>query len=105
MNFSYDRKADAMVLILGSGVVVRDVEIAPNVYVGYDKSGDAVEIQILEVSKMKNAGFNLQAAAAILGVSDRTLQRRIEGGVIRPKKIGREYKLTATDLDKLKKVV
>jgi excisionase family DNA binding protein len=103
MNFSYDKKADAIALILGLGRVTKDVEIAPNVFVGYDKHGNVVEIQILDVSKMKKPWFNLQAAAAILGVSDRTLQRRIEGGVIRPKKVGREYQLTASDLAKLKK--
>jgi len=38
----------------------------------------------------------------LLGISDRTLQRRIEDGIIRPKKIGREYQITPSDLEKLK---
>lgn len=53
--------------------------------------------------QMDNPWFNLQAAAAMLGISERTLQRRIEVGVIKPKKVGREYQLTPKDLEKLKK--
>lgn len=104
MNFSYDKKADAIAFVLKPGAgVVRDVEIAPNVIVGYAKDGSVTEIQIMDVSKMDNPWFNLQAAAALLGISERTLQRRIEDGIIKPKKVGREYQLTPKDLEKLKK--
>jgi len=104
MNFSYDKKADALAFVINPGSkVVRDVEIAPNVFVGYAKDGSVTEIQIVDISQMDNPWFNLQAAAALLGVSDRTLQRRIEEGVIKPKKVGREYQLTPMDLEKLKK--
>ena len=92
MNFTYDKKADAISFVIKPGAgVVRDVELAPNVMIGYAKDGSVTEIQIL------------QAAAAILGVSDRTLQRRIEEGFINPKKVGREYQLTPKDIEKLKK--
>ena len=104
MNFSYDKKADAIALVIKTGEkIVRDVEIAPNVFVAYAKDNSVVEIQILEVSQMKNPWMNLQAAASLLGVSERTLQRRIEEGFIKPKKVGREYQLTPKDLEKLKK--
>jgi excisionase family DNA binding protein len=104
MNFSYDKKADALAFVINPGNgVVRDVEIAPNVIVGYAKDGSVTEIQIIDVSKMENPWFNMQAAAALLGVSERTLQRRIEDGFIKPKKVGREYQLTPKDLEKLKK--
>jgi len=104
MNFSYDKKADAIAFVIKPGAwVVRDVEIAPNVFVGYAKDGSVTEIQIVDVSLMENPWFNLQAAAAMLGISERTLQRRIEEGVIKPKKVGREYQLTPKDLEKLKK--
>jgi hypothetical protein len=36
-------------------------------------------------------------------IFDRTLQRRIEDGVIQPKKVGREYQITPAELEKLKK--
>ena len=75
----------------------------PNIFVGYAKDGTVTEIQIVDVSEIENPWFNLQAAAALLGISDRTLQRRIEEGVISPKKKGREYQITPTDLEKLKK--
>ncbi len=104
MNFSYDKKADAIAFVIKPGAgVVRDVEIAPNVFVGYAKDGSVTEIQIVDVSQMDNPWFNLQAAAAMLGISERTLQRRIEDGIIKPKKVGREYRLTPKDLEKLKK--
>ncbi len=104
MNFSYDKKADAMALVIKTDEkIVRDVEIAPNVFVGYAKDNSVVEIQILDISQMQNPWVNLQAAAALLGVSERTLQRRIEEGFIKPKKVGREYQLTPKDLEKLKK--
>lgn len=104
MNFSYDKKADAISFVVKPGAgVVRDEEIAPNVFVGYAKDGSVSEIQIIDVSEIENPWFNLQAAAAMLGVSDRTLQRRIEDGGIHPKKLGREYQITPSDLEKLKK--
>lgn len=104
MNFTYDKKADAISFVIKpGGGVVRDVEIAPNVFVGYAKDGSVTEIQIVDVSQMDNPWFNLQAAAAMLGISERTLQRRIEDGVIKPKKVGREYQLSPKDLEKLKK--
>lgn len=104
MNFSYDKKADALAFVINpDGGVVRDIEIAPNVFVGYARDGSVTEIQIVDVSKMENPWFNLQAAAAVLGVSERTLQRRIEEGFINPKKVGREYQLTPKDIEKLKK--
>jgi excisionase family DNA binding protein len=103
MNFQYDKKADALALILSPEPVARDVEIAPNVFVGYAKDGRAVEIQILDISKTPKPWFNMQAAAALLGISDRTIQRRIESGSIKPKKVGREYQLSPADLEKLKK--
>jgi excisionase family DNA binding protein len=104
MNFSYDKKADALAFVINAGAgVVRDVEIAPNVFIGYAKDGSVTEIQIMDVSKIETPWFNRQAAAAVLGVSERTLQRRIEEGLINPKKVGREYQLTPKDLEKLKK--
>ena len=103
MNFSYDKKADAMVLVIKpSTEVARDVEVAPNVFIGYGADESVVEIQIVEISEMENPWFNMQAAAAMLGVSERTLQRRIQEGVVKPKKVGREFRLSAKDLEKLK---
>ena len=104
VNFSYDKKADALSLVIKPGAgVSKDVEIAPNVFVGYGKDGTVTEIQILEVSEMENPWFNLQASAAILGISDRTLQRRIDEGFVNPQKVGREYRFTTEDLEKLRK--
>mgnify|MGYP003527216458 FL=1 len=104
MNFSYDKKADALAFVINpNGIVSRDVEIAPNVFVGYAKDGSVTGIQIVDISKMGNPWFNLQAAAAVLGVSERTLQRRIEEGFVSPKQVGREYQFTPKDIEKLKK--
>lgn len=71
MNFTYDKKADALAFVINPvAKVVRDEEIAPNIFIGFAADGTVTEIQILDVSEMENPWFNLQAAAAVLGVAD-----------------------------------
>lgn len=58
LAFSYDKDADAIALTIGDGPVVRDVAAVPNVFIGYDKDGSIVEIQIVDLSKMKISSAN-----------------------------------------------
>ena len=49
MKISYDKKADAFSIVLKEGRVSRDEPIGKNSFAGYDREGNLVEIQILEV--------------------------------------------------------
>lgn len=101
MKISYDKKADAFSIVLQEGRVSKDVEIAKNVFAGFDRDGTLLEIQLLEVSEMETPWFTLEAAAKYLNKSERTLLRWIRAGKIKPSKVGREYRLKPEDLKKL----
>jgi excisionase family DNA binding protein len=101
MKITYDKEADAFSIILKEGRISKDVEVAENAYAGFDRSGDLIEIQILEVSKNDLPWFSLEAAAKYLDISERTLLRWIKGGKIKPSKVGREYRIKPADLKKL----
>jgi len=101
MKITYDKKADAMSIVFHEGKISRDMEVAPNVFAGFDRAGSLVEIQILEVSEAESPWFTLQAAAKHLAVSERTLLRWIKSGKLKPSKVGREYRIKPADLKKL----
>lgn len=101
MKISYDKKADAFSLLLKDGRISRDVEIAKGIFAGFDRAGNLLEIQILEVSKMENPWMTLEAAAKYLDVSQRTLLRWIQSGKLKPKKVGKEYRIKPEELKKL----
>jgi excisionase family DNA binding protein len=95
MRVTYDREADALALELREGRVSKDVKLAENVFAGYDRAGNLVEIQVLDVSKLEQPWISLEAAAKLLGKSTRTVLRWIEAGKISPPKVGRDYRFTA----------
>ncbi len=101
MRIAYDGKADALSIILGKGRISRDEEISTNVFAGFDRKGNLIEIQLLEISKTEKPWLTLAAAAKILDISTRTLLRWIEAGKITPTKVGNEYRLDPEDLKKL----
>lgn len=101
MKISYDKEADALAIILKEGRISKDVEVAENVYAGFDRGGDLIEIQLLEISKRESPWFTLEAAARYLSISERTLLRWIKSGKIKPSKVGREYRIKPADLKKL----
>jgi excisionase family DNA binding protein len=101
MRITYDKRADAMAIVLNEGRISRDMEVAPNVYAGFGRSGDLVEIQILEVSNVEAPWFTLEAAAKYLDISERTLLRWIKSGKLKPSKVGREYRIKPADLKKI----
>ena len=101
MKISYDKKADALSIVLKNGRVSRDVEVSSNVFAGFDRSGEILEVQFLEVSETGHPWFTLEAAAKYLDKSERTLMRWIKAGKIKPKKVGREYHIDPKDLEKL----
>ena len=101
MKISYDKKADAMAIVFHEGKISRDMEVAPNVYAGFDRAGSLIEIQILEVSEAETPWFTLEAAAKYLDISERTLLRWIKSGKLKPSKVGREYRIKPTDLKKI----
>ncbi len=101
MKIAYDRKADAIALIMKEGRISKDVEVAENVFAGFDRAGSLIEIQVLEVSRHENPWFTLEAAAKMLSVSERTLLRWIKSGKLKPSKVGREYRIKPQDLKKV----
>ena len=101
MKIVYDKRADALAIVLKKGRISKDVEVAQNVYAGFDRAGNLIEIQLLEVSENELPWFTLEAAAKYLHVSERTLLRWIKSGKIKPSKVGREYRIKPEDLKKI----
>jgi excisionase family DNA binding protein len=101
MKIHFDKLADAFALILQEGRISKDMEIAPNVFAGFDRSGKLIEIQILEVSQIEEPWLSLEAAAKYLHKSQRTLLRWIKDGKIKPNKVGREYRIKPQELKKV----
>ncbi len=102
MKITYDKQADAMAVIFEENArISKDVEVAQNVFAGFDRAGKLVEIQMLEISKHQAPWFTLEAAAKYLNLSERTLLRWIKSGKIKPSKVGREYRIKPSDLKKI----
>lgn len=99
MKINYDKEADALSIFFKKGRVSRDEEIAPNVFAGFSRKGDLIEIQILDISKEDNPWFTVESAAVYLGKSPRTILRWIQAGKISPKKVGKEYRISPEDLE------
>ena len=100
MKISYDKKADAFSLILKEGRISKDVEIAKDVFAGFDRTGNIVEIQILDVSRLENPWMTLEAAAKYLDVSQRTMLRWIQSGKLKLNKVGKQYRIKPEELKK-----
>ncbi len=94
MRITFDKKADAISLLFREGRVSKDVPISENVFAGYDREGNLIEVQILEASEMEQPWLSLEAAAKVIGKSARTLLRWIEAGEIKPPKVGRDYRFS-----------
>lgn len=101
MKIAFDKKSDALAIVFKEGRISRDDEIASNVFAGFDRTGDLIEIQILDISKTDQPWFTVEAAAKYLNKSERTILRWIESGKLKPKKVGREYRIKPEDLEKL----
>ncbi|MCY4513303.1 MAG: helix-turn-helix domain-containing protein [Bdellovibrionales bacterium] len=100
MKISYDKKIDAFSIVLNEGRISKDVEISENVFAGFDRSGQILEVQFLEISKTGRPWLTLEAAAKYLDKSERTLMRWIKAGKVKPKKVGRQYRIDPKDLEK-----
>jgi len=101
MKITYDKKADALTFVLSEGRISKDVEVSENIFAGYDRSGHILEVQFLEISKTGTPWLTLEAAAKYLNKSERTLLRWIKAGKIKTQKVGREYRISPKDLEKL----
>jgi excisionase family DNA binding protein len=101
MKITYDKSADAFSIVFKKDRVFRDQELAPNVFMGLNRKGELIEIQILEASQSESPWFTLEAAAQYLGKSERTLLRWIKSGQLKTKKIGKEYHILPEELEKL----
>lgn len=101
MKITYDKSADALSLVFKKARISKDIPLAKNVFAGMTRTGELVEIQILDISQQEAPWFTLEAAARYLGKSERTLLRWIKSGQLKSKKIGKEYRILPEDLEKL----
>ncbi len=101
MKITYDKTADALALVFKEDRISKDQQLAPNVFMGFNRKGELVEIQVLEASKTESPWFTLEAAAKYLGKSERTLLRWIKAGQLKTKKVGNEYRILPEELEKL----
>ena len=100
MKISYDKKTDTLSITLSKGRISKDVEISENVFAGFDRSEQILEVQFLEISEIGRPWLTLRAAAKYLDKSERTLMRWIKAGKVQPKKVGGEYRIDPKDLEK-----
>ena len=101
MKITYDKTADAMSIVFKQDRISKDEQFAPNVFMGLNRKGELIEIQILDVSNSESPWFTLEAAAKYLNKSERTLLRWIKSGQLKSKKVGKEYRILPEDLEKL----
>ena len=101
MKIDFDRDADALTLILGKGTVTKDKKVAESVFAGINDNGELIELQILDISAQERVWITVDAAAKLLGKSDRTILRWIQSGKLKSKRVGREYRIALEDINDL----
>ena len=101
MKLSYDKDADAFTVVFSKEKVVRDDQISEDVFAGYSKAGDLVEIQVLDISYDDKVWLTVDLTAKILGKSERTILRWIEKGTLPAKKVGKEYHIDPSVVQEL----
>lgn len=99
IKIDFDKDAGALTFVLNKGKVTQDEEISENLFAGYNKAGKLVELQILEIEDNSDVWITVEAAAKILGRSERTILRWIHSGKIRSRKVGREYRIRIEDIE------
>lgn len=101
MKIDFDSNADALTLVLAKGKVVQDKAISHNVFAGFDKKGQLVELQILDISEHEKVWISVEAASKLLNKSERTILRWIHSGKIPSQKVGREYRIPIEEIQAL----
>ena len=54
MKITYDKKVDALNLVLRPGKVAKTLEVSPEIFLDLDKNGDPLYLEILEKIGKKN---------------------------------------------------
>lgn len=101
MKISYDKDADALSIIVKKGTVFRDIEIANNIFAGFSKNDELIEIQFLDLDDADKPWITVEAMAKITDKSERTILRWIEQGKIKSKKIGNKHHIDPEEIDRL----
>ena len=101
MKVTYDRKADAMSIVLADADVEETKSVAPGFFADYDASGRIVALEILKASQKYDLGdtelqppnpyMSLSDAGRLYGLSPTTLRHQIARGVLKGKKFGRNW--------------
>lgn len=101
MKITFDQDADALAIVLKSGKVAKDVFITDNIFAGYSKSGDLLEVQILDIEEDDQPYLTVELVSKALNKSERTILRWIEKGSLPAKKVGKEYRIKPKDIEGL----
>ncbi len=101
MKISYDKEAEALVISFKKGRVSKDEQIGENVFAGYNRNNELIEIQLLDIGNENATWLTVEAAAKYFGKSERTILRWIKSGKIIPKKVGKEYRISPEDLEEI----
>ncbi len=79
MRLTYDPDADALSLTVSTATVAATEEVAPNVMVDFDETGEIVAVEILGVSRRPGAE-PMALAFQILGPGQVRVSARVAGG-------------------------
>lgn len=101
MKLSYDKDADALTLVFKKKKIIIDKPVSENVFAGFSKDGDLVELQILDISKADKTWLTVDLAAKILNKSERTILRWIKQGTLTARKVGKEYQISPESISEL----
>lgn len=101
MKLSYDKDADALTIIFRNEKIVKDKFVSENVFAGFSKNGDLVEVQVIDISSSEKTWLTVDATAKILGKSERTILRWIQKGHLPAKKVGKEYRIDPENIGDL----
>ena len=63
MKIKYDKEVDAIYIELGKGRAQKTVKKSSDIFVDYDKKGNALGIEILNYSKTDNSKEHFQVSA------------------------------------------
>lgn len=59
MEITYDKKVDALNLVIKKGVVSKTIEVSPEIFLDLDKNGNPLYLEVIGASKkMENKSFS-----------------------------------------------
>ena len=101
MKITYDRDADAMLILLADSEVEETKSVAPGFFADYDADGRVIALEILKATQKYDFDqteieppdpyMSLSDAGEMFGLSPTTLRHQIARGVLKGSKFGRNW--------------